>query len=202
MHRMRLWPLCRPGHRALPQLLRPALWRLFGSGGQVRQLVSVGSCYSKHAVVLSCGTLWAGAKLLDQTRLWPPLHASRSDSGFTLDKASGRCVACAEGCNACDEAGPGRCDQGSCDAGWGNVAGGTCVRCSAECLDCTSSTKCTNCDTGFGLWKDACQSCGAGCDACSFDGSGKPQCTSCGEGGLDAATKACVPCQQQHCVSW
>lgn len=123
------------------------------------------------------------------------------DSGFSLDKASGRCVACAEGCNTCDEAGPGRCDQGSCDAGWGNVADGTCVRCSAECLDCTSDTKCTNCDTGFGLWKEACQSCGAGCDACTFDGSGKPQCTSCGDGGLDAATKACVPCQQQHCLS-
>lgn len=133
---------------------------------------------------------------------FPPWHR-RSDSGYTQDKASGRCVACAQGCNSCDTAGAGRCDKDSCDSGWGFASSGACVRCSAHCLDCASETKCTSCDTGFGLLKDACESCGTDCDACMFDGSGKPQCTSCGgSSGLDVATKTCVACKQPHCLSW
>jgi hypothetical protein len=127
---------------------------------------------------------------------------TRSDSGYTLDKASKKCVACAQGCNSCDDAGAGRCDENGCDAGWGAAGGGTCVRCSANCTDCASGSKCTACDTGFSLFKDKCRSCGPDCNACTFDSSGKPQCTSCNTGGLDTATKACVPCKQQHCLSW
>ena len=119
-----------------------------------------------------------------------------------MDKGTGRCVACAEGCNVCDTAGAGRCDKDSCDAGWGSAPSSACVRCSANCTSCASKTKCTFCDTGFGLWKDACRSCGTDCDACTFDDKGRPQCTSCRTGGLDLATKACTPCKQPNCSAW
>lgn len=118
-----------------------------------------------------------------------------------MDNTTRRCVACAEGCLTCDATGPGRCDADSCEVGWGLV-GSACVRCSANCTSCASEAKCLACDAGYGLWQQGCRSCGSGCEACTFDKQGRPQCSSCQTGGLDAATKACIPCQQVHCGGW
>lgn len=134
----------------------------------------------------------------------PATLAPCSAYGYTKDKKTGTCVACAEGCRTCDTAGAGRCDLDGCvfDNGWGSAPNGTCARCPANCTMCNSSAECTLCNSGFQPWKGACRSCGANCDLCTFGEAGQPQCDMCGSGGLDPVTKACTPCKQPNCLNW
>ena len=83
---------------------------------------------------------------------------------------------CSDHCNSCTTAGPGKCDDGSCSAGWGLRIDGVCGpvrlhRCCANCLEsrvaCPASVVWTPRHDSPGMPCAPWTQCSLGCNACT-----------------------------------
>lgn len=106
----------------------------------------------------------------------------RCEPGFALQH--NLCQACAQGCEACERAGEGRCDAGGCKAGFGLESGG------AACLPCAGDKLCESCDASAGG---------------SVEGGSSSRshqvlaCRRCKSGHGLAANGSCIPCPIGFC---
>jgi len=105
----------------------------------------------------------------------------KCERGFAL--LHGRCQACAAGCEACDVAGPGRCDQGHCAPGLGWASGG------AACLPCAGGSACRSCDMSLQFAEAATGT------------SQELPCKECSNGRGLAENGTCLTCETPGCLS-
>lgn len=136
------------------------------------------------------------------------LHCDTCKDGYVLNDDV--CGACPSNCIACeDKEGTMTCTE--CDEHYALDSDKTCVKCATNCHECTA-TKCTECETGYGLAADAlsCVDCATAafenCIECgNIDASTeKAECELCGSGyTLEdmASNKSCADASSLSCGS-
>ncbi|CAE7206033.1 FRAS1 [Symbiodinium sp. CCMP2592] len=113
----------------------------------------------------------------------------------------GLCEPCASNCNACDSAGPSKCDKGKCWTRYANN-GTICSACTSSCNKCSTagagSCDKGSCDPRFTNNGTLCAACSDWCQSC--DTSGPKRCDNCDGRFYRSDAGLCVACAE-NCKS-